>query len=59
MLNYFSLFKTGANGSIQAMKFDYTSSDLIYTASVNGTVCCHDLTGRREELVFLNTMDLK
>ncbi|KAK7072661.1 DNA damage-binding protein 2 [Halocaridina rubra] len=49
---------TGANGSIQALKFDYVSSDLAYTASVNGTVACHDFTGRREENIFLNTWDL-
>ncbi|XP_068219809.1 DNA damage-binding protein 2-like [Palaemon carinicauda] len=49
---------TGANGSIQAMKFDSTSSNLAYTASVNGTVACHDFSGIAEEQIFLNTWDL-
>ncbi|XP_066980294.1 DNA damage-binding protein 2-like [Macrobrachium rosenbergii] len=49
---------TGANGSIQAMKFDCTSPNLVYTASVNGTVACHDFSGRAEEQIYLNTWDL-
>ncbi|XP_063594674.1 DNA damage-binding protein 2-like isoform X2 [Penaeus indicus] len=48
---------TGANGSIQALKFNTDNPNLAYTASINGNMECQDVTRGSCHKVFLSTGD--
>ncbi|ROT70221.1 putative DNA damage-binding protein 2 isoform X2 [Penaeus vannamei] len=48
---------TGANGSIQALKFNTDNPNLAYTASINGNMECQDVTRGHCHKVFLSTGD--
>nr|XP_027221530.1 DNA damage-binding protein 2-like [Penaeus vannamei] len=47
----------GANGSIQALKFNTDNPNLAYTASINGNMECQDVTRGHCHKVFLSTGD--
>ncbi|KAK3891857.1 hypothetical protein Pcinc_004258 [Petrolisthes cinctipes] len=47
--------KTGANGSIQALKFSGVDTNLLYSASINGQLKCDDANRGQVHKVLLDT----